>query len=364
MPKLDASNTSFQGALIVNGFIPEDELWNELNELLIEIEDLPQPILWNGLCGLQLYISVHREKREGGISPPLNWAASALAPPRACAAIAFECKPLGDKFDQDLYFGFSECLFHDFALTFALAANIARPGCFRINSIIMQSSDGSYEEKPGIVHDLDGAVAYSQKTGWPPLVPVSFGRVYWWIVHNAFHMRTGDTPVSRAFNAYTWLFGEPGSDFSFSLVATLIGIEALFATTTSGVADQVRRRAQLLLGSRTSFTQDLREMYSARSAFLHGGTLLPPNGFLWSPPKTKEITFEKISSANNVASAVLLSSLQRLVEKGWNTLEFSENLMGSDKEELLEELIQGTGIWYADVSEVDNWMARFIRRFD
>jgi hypothetical protein len=215
---------------------------------------------------------VHRKTRNGDINPPLEWAVSALAPSTACAAIAVKYEPMVDDLVQDLSIDMTECFFHDFVHTLAFAANIARPGCFNVHSVAWRCADGSCEEGPGLVHDFASSVEYSQRTGWPPLIPVPFKTVYAWIVRNLFHLRAGDTPVSRAFNAYTWLFGRAGHDFPFDLVSALIGIEALFATTTSGVADQVRRRTQLLLGSRTSFKKDLDKMYAARSAFLHGST--------------------------------------------------------------------------------------------
>ena len=87
---MDASNTFFEGALIVHGLIPEDGLWNELTELLKETEELPQPLPWNGLCDWQLYLSVHRKKKNDDTIPPLEWAASDLESLGACAAIAFK----------------------------------------------------------------------------------------------------------------------------------------------------------------------------------------------------------------------------------------------------------------------------------
>jgi hypothetical protein len=365
MPKVDVSDRIFEGALIVHGLIPQDDLWNELIGLLNEIEDLPQPMPWNGLCAWDVYISVHRKTLNGHISPPLEWATSALDPASACAAIAFKCKPSAEDSDRDFFNDFSESLFHDLVRTFSYAANIARPGSFGVQSIVTRGSDGSCKTMPGFGHDLDGAIDYSKKTGWPPLVSVPFGDAWVWIVRNLFHMRPGDTPVSRAFNAYTWLF-EKRSDFPFGLVAALIGIEALYTTTTSGVGDQVRRRVQLFLGSRTTFKNDLDKMYSARSAFLHGATLLSPNGFSWVPSDAVEAKLEKISDAEDIASAVLVSSLQRLVEKGWTTLEFSENLIGSGKSELesIEEIVRGASVVYAIESEIDEWVKRFIRRFD
>lgn len=364
MSREGEDDSLFEGALIVNGFIPEDHLWSGLNEFLKEIEDLPQPVPWNGFCAWSLNISVHRKTVDGNINPPLEWAASALSSPNPCAAIAFRCSPLGDEPDQDDSFGWEKCYFRDLARTFTYAANIARPACLTIHSIAMRCPDGSCEVESGTVHALEGAVDYSQKTGLPSLAPVPFGSVWYWIGHNGFHLRSGDTPVSRAFNAYTWLF--EGSSFPFSLVSALIGIEALFASSTSGVGDQVRRRTQLLLGNRTSFKKDLDKMYAARSAFLHGGTLVPPNGFSWDPPQDVEAKLGEIWDATDIASAVLVSSLQRLAEKGWTALEFSENLTGMDSEQLesVEETISSNRIPYAEKSKLEEWGARFIRRFE
>ncbi|MFC1825439.1 hypothetical protein ACFL9T_22225 [Thermodesulfobacteriota bacterium] len=363
---MNASNTYFQGALIVHGLITEDAIWDGLIELLREIEDLPQPLPWISLCDCQLYLSVHRKNKSGDIIPPLKWADSELSSLTACAAIAFKWDSFEEADDQGISEGFAEGIFRDFARTFAFAANIARPGCFDVMSVVTRCSDGSYKKNAGTQGNLWGAVEYSQKTGWPPLTPVPFASVYTWIAQNFFHLRHGDTPVSRAFNAYTWLFEKAGSHFPFGLVSALIGIEALFATTTSGVADQVRRRAQLLLGDRTTFKKDLDKMYSARSAFLHGSTLLPQNGFDWNPPEPAEVKLQKTSQAEDIAAAVLLSSLQRLVERGWTSLEFSENLSGADSVEIqsIDEIVRGTSIPYAYPSKLNEWIARFSRRFD
>lgn len=363
---MDATKQFLEGALIIDGLIPEDHLWDELKELLNEIGDLPQPIPWPGLDTSvgKLRMSVHRKTKSGDVCPAIEWVASALARSTACAAIAVQYGPLSADRGTDLSVATSGAV-HDFVRTLVFAANIARPGCLRVQSINWRSIDGSCERRPGLVHDLGRAVEYSRRTGWPALDPISFRSVYMWIGLNLFHLRAGDTPVSRAFNAYTWLFGEPGDAHPFRLVSALIGIEALFATTTSGVAEQVRRRAQLLLGSRTSFKKDLDNMYTARSAFLHGSAHLLPNGLSWDPSDAVGSKLDKGSNAEDVASAVLLSSLQRLVAKGWSRLEFSEALMGADDvPQSEEEAILGFTYPYAEKSALEAWAAQFIRRFD
>lgn len=359
--KMNTDNSSFEGALIINGFIPDNDLWLELNELLAEIESLPQPIPWNGFCARQLHTSVHRKNQLGEINPPLDWAASALSAQNACAAIDFKCIPFEAEPDQEI--PLDRANFQDVARTFSFAANISRPGCFGVHSVASRQND-SCKIASGISNELVNAVDYSRKTGWPSLAPVPFGLVWIWIVKNFYHMRPGDTPISRAFNAYTRLF-EKGSDFPFGLVSALIGIEALFATTTSAVGDQVRRRAQLLLGNRNSFKKDIDKMYAARSAFLHGGTLLSANGYSWEPPEEIETKLEKIWEAEDIASAVLVSSLQRIVEKGWTGLKFSEKLTGLKSEtiEPVEDIVSGIRMPCALESELKKWGAPFIRRF-
>jgi hypothetical protein len=356
-------NTTVQGALIIHGLIPKEDLWKGLQELLDEIENLPQPIPWGYSKG-GLYITVHRKNKSGDIHPPIEWATSALSRRTSCAAIAIKYNSPWDDLDPELSSGFAECQFQDLARTFSFAANISRPGCLEIMSVAWRCTDDSCEEKPGLTQCFAGAVEYSLKTGWPPLKPVPFGSVYAWIIGNLLHLRSGDTAVSRAFNAYTWLFGESGQDFPFRLVSALIGIEALFARTTSGVADQVRRRAELLLGQRTSFKKDLDKMYAARSAFLHGSTQFPPHGLSWDTPGAIEQKMDKIHGAEDIAIAVLVSSLQKLASQGWNTLEFSEGMTGSGEAKQPGDEVIGSTIPYAETSALDKWMTPFIRRFD
>jgi hypothetical protein len=82
-------------------------------------------------------------------------------------------------------------------------------------------------------------------------------------------------------------------------------------------------------------------------------------------PEAIERKLAKISGATDVASAVLLSSLQRLVEKGWSKLEFSEDLIGSDKAlQSGDAVVLGSSIPYIVRSSAEEWMAKITRRFD
>jgi len=115
---MNAPNPFLEEALIIHGLFTEETLWNELKELLKEIENLPQPVPWPRPVGSagKLHLSVHRKTQSGEISPALEWAASALGPSRACAAIAVKYGVLED--DRGLDFSIvTECMVHDLVRT-------------------------------------------------------------------------------------------------------------------------------------------------------------------------------------------------------------------------------------------------------
>ena len=105
-------------------------------------------------------------------------------------------------------------------------------------------------------------------------------------------------------------------------------------------------------------------MYAARSAFLHGSAQLPPNGVSWDAPKAIEGKLKKIHSAEDIAIAVLISSLQKLATEGWSILEFSEDVIGSEEAQEPEDAIIGSSIPCVITSEIEKWMIPFIRRFE
>ena len=362
-----SEKTIIEGALILDGFFENESLWEKFASLLEEIETFPKSMPWNGLSSWKIDVSVHRKKNNEEIIPPLRWDIPAISKKnRASAALIFTCKPSHPKSDLSFDYDCAECLFQDFAKSFIFIANISHPGCFSVLSITIRNNDGAVEEYPGFVPHFDGALRYIHETGWPELIELHFIDVYRWVYSNGFHVRSGDSPISRAFNAFTWLFGEVGKDNPFSLVSTLLGIEALFSTNSSDVTEQVRHRAQLLLGERTSFKKDLTKMYAARSSFIHGQTLLSPNGYSWGPPEETLLKMEKTYNGQDIANAVLLASLQRLATNNWNSLEYQEKVVGfsNDDSSYIEETTKGINIPMLYVESIDKWIEKYTKIFE
>lgn len=353
-----------EGALLLDGFVDNTGLWEKFAELLEELESLPKSMPWNGLSPWQIDMKVHRKLENNVVIPPFEWDRTAITKNRVSAALSFICKDPSNnrlKIDNE----FSEFLFEDFARTFTFVANISHPGSFNVLSILTKNHEGIVKEHSGILPRLGGALQYSQKTGWPKLDSVPFADVYRWVYLNGYHVRCGDSPVSRAFNSFTWLFSNNGQENPFSLVSTLIGIEALFCTSSSGVTEQVRRRAQLLLGERESFKKDLSSMYTARSLFIHGSAPLEANGFSWLLPERTSRKIEKTYQAEDIANAVLLASLQKLATNGWNSLEYQENITGKSRDDssYIEFLVKEISIPIVNTKKLDDWIAKNTKRF-
>jgi hypothetical protein len=216
--------------------------------------------------------------------------------------------------------------------TLVYASNIALPGSLDSTSIeIIVSDESVVLSSERLVADLWSVREYAAKTGWPHLKKLSVIETWGWLLGNLLPARSGDSALSRAFNAYTYLFASDLPE-PLQLITSLTGIESLFGSGRPGIATQIVERAQLLLGKRESFKHDLREMYDARSAIVHGGFGFPPLHFPFDDPAAYETRRKKLSRAEDVAAAVLVAALQTLASRKANQLAFTESLATSNVE--------------------------------
>lgn len=146
-----------------------------------------------------------------------------------------------------------------------------------------------------------------------------------WLARNFLPIRFGDTPLSRAFNSFTYLYARDLPD-PFQILVALMGIEALYGSGRPGIAAQIVERTQLLLGPRSSFKGDLRRMYDLRSATIHGGFGFPPLDTPFDYPPAYKRRWKELGDAEALAGAVLVASLQELQQRGATHLNFVESV--------------------------------------
>lgn len=136
------------------------------------------------------------------------------------------------------------------------------------------------------------------------------------------------------------------------------GIEALFASGRPGITAEIVDRTQLLLGVRESFKNELRSMYEARSAIVHGGFGFPPLHFPFENPPGYERRRKRVLRAGDLAAAVLVASIQRLVERNSNRLTFEETLTMAN-EEFDQKRSEDVGYEFRlyEIASMDAWLA-------
>ncbi|HXB24218.1 MAG TPA: hypothetical protein VNV25_05790 [Gemmatimonadaceae bacterium] len=203
------------------------------------------------------------------------------------------------------------------------AANIARPATLTSVSVAVAMGDGRQMfERHDLIGDFGAVREYATRTGWPIFDELPILDVWVWTLKNFLPTRCGDSPLSRAFNAHTYLYGVE-IPTPLKMLAALIGVEALFG---GGSTNQLIERVHLLLGPSKDFRRDLRRMYEIRSAVVHGSAGFPPHLFPYADPPAYAGRRRETDKAADVGSAILLAALQRCAKVGASRLEYEEHL--------------------------------------
>jgi hypothetical protein len=206
--------------------------------------------------------------------------------------------------------------------------NIARPGSVELRaSLVLQDNmqDNSFSDIPPMdAFALQRAIATANKTGWPHLHTLSIRTTNDWACRN---MPLVDgfagSPTARAVSAFSRLLEKKTADEPMQLLWALVGIEALYVRGQTELFQQVREKSQALLGQQKSFKKNLSRMYGFRSRFLHGD-LGFPDLFLFHDARPEVDRFDsELWDATNIAVAVLIATIQEIINRGWSGVTFT-----------------------------------------
>jgi hypothetical protein len=170
--------------------------------------------------------------------------------------------------------------------------------------------------------DFTFACQYAVDRGWPKIHKLPLSSVLGWLGKHNLARQLGETPVGRAYNAFTYLLSEHTLTDESNLFWVLLGLEALYSRGTENVQRQLDEHSQLLLGQRGTFKRDIKKMYEVRSRFIHGSLPFPPKNFPHDAMPAFNEAMNTIESATDAGLAVLLASLQELIRRDWASLEF------------------------------------------
>lgn len=207
-----------------------------------------------------------------------------------------------------------------------MAANIALPGSVGSPNGLMQDQKWVYKNSCYEEYVLQSVMAWVQRTKWPAVQSLAIADVWNWITDlEGYSQGFSTNTVERALCAFSRL----SLGFPEGLFWAVMGIEALYDTKAAGVMQQVKERAQALLGPfPASSKKTLEKMYGYRSRLIHGDLNLSPAYI--DLECIEDGRYEEYQDAVFMAIAILLVSLQELARRGWSTLRFEVIAAGKE----------------------------------
>lgn len=212
-----------------------------------------------------------------------------------------------------------------------LLANVLRPGSLSADigyAFIGNEQCGT--TTPFFAEHLFFAVEASQRLGWPPFFKAEFLHGWNWLRGtNALIDGIGVGRVGRALCAVSHLTTpDLRSTSSIGLVWILLGLEALYSKGNVGLKEQLLGKSEALLGPRTENKKGFGIVYDFRSRFLHGDVDLPLRFTEFDAVQKYEDFHAELSRNEDLALAVLLSTLQWMVSRNATELVFEYALSG------------------------------------
>jgi hypothetical protein len=216
-----------------------------------------------------------------------------------------------------------------FIAQIALAACIAKPGAIEMMDAGIVFIDDEIKTTRPFFSGLWNVWLHAEKRKWPLIVRMSILDVWSWVQKlPGIADGIGKGPVGRALAAMAYLLKEEPTESPIDLVWALIGLEALYVRGKEALGEQLRRKTEVFLGPRHEFKKQVTHMYQFRSDLMHGSVDIPFPANLYDDDGAGIESFLNGQyECELTATAILLASLQKLIQNGWYSLEFEERVV-------------------------------------
>lgn len=209
------------------------------------------------------------------------------------------------------------------------AANLTHFGSMPLfRGIIIQDGDRTERLDEIKAYILYHAMKFVEEIRYPVLHRLNFLSVWNWIIKREdFLTGFSNGSTGRALCCFSMLLN---SEHPNLLFRSIMGIESLYAKGNGNLQEQVREKSQELLGKQESYKKLYTNMYNFRSRYIHGDLDFPVSENLDYTDKTTKYNKE-LEQATNYAIALLGATLQELIIRDWNGLEFKYDVTDSKK---------------------------------
>jgi hypothetical protein len=213
---------------------------------------------------------------------------------------------------------------HSTFIDLYLALSIAHPGAIYFWECWQFADESFLRSEHGALTTFEFAKKRAERLKWPEIRTLKIREVYEWLTRvPGFSDRRGIGRVGRAIAALSHLINMTSRDKDeLSLVWALLGLEALYGQGNVGLKAQLLEKSEALLGPRTENKKAFGWMYDFRSRLLHGDIdILYQHNTHDATPAYEEIWHE-LNECEQMATAILLSTLQNLCQRNNYSLEF------------------------------------------
>ncbi len=210
-----------------------------------------------------------------------------------------------------------------------LFANLARPGSVELfGGDIYADNQYMLETKHLASWRFSEAADLAHREEWPNLESLAVSDVWrWGSVVEGLSLGFSDGPMGRALNALTHLCSMDASE-PFELFWALMGLEAIYIRERGSVMEQLRQKVQILLGTPKVHKKRFNRMYELRSRLIHGQ--LDFSSAYSSVEGSKPDKFvTDLKEATDLATALLLATVQEHVKRNLRDLKFSYRVDGA-----------------------------------
>jgi hypothetical protein len=208
-----------------------------------------------------------------------------------------------------------------------LIVNLAKPGVFTLSNSIILSNNQLKAKLPRISSELfDTAYNSAEEFKWPNLSGIPIVKAWDWANKiEGFTRGVSLSRTGRALAALSYIIVYPSSyeQGYTEIIWPIIGLEALYAKSSIGTKLQILEKSEVFLGKRGVHKKKFGLIYDFRSRFLHGDidfnySFVEPDSHF----RSEEFMYESIE-AHNIATSILLATLQKMILLDIHDLEFT-----------------------------------------
>lgn len=218
-------------------------------------------------------------------------------------------------------------------LDFIFAINLAHVGSIECMKAVLFDEDNNHLWYSGLprteIFAFRKAVSKSQELKWPEIKDIDLKVVWKWLNKRIGFMEGfSKNAVDRALIACSRLFDDLGTDGPHELFWALLGIEALYVKGKASILDQVRDKAQSLLGEQEGIGKKMSKMYDVRSRYIHGDMNFTSTYPLYNAFPEFDKYGKEVIDATSTAAAILISTIQKMILNEWGQIDFQYNVIG------------------------------------